>query len=55
LSKTHGEKAGVNLDISELEEEMELAVSTATSPLLKLLSKYQILSLISRKIYYVIL
>ena len=34
LSKTHGEKAGEKVDISESEEEMELAVLTVILPLL---------------------
>ena len=40
LSKTHGEQAGVKVDTSELEEEMVLAVSTATSLLPQFPSKY---------------
>ena len=39
LLKTHGVKIGVNLDISESEEEMAPAVSTAILQLLLSLSK----------------
>ena len=40
LSKIHGEEAGENLDTSELEEEMEPAVSTAILLLLLFPSKF---------------
>ena len=43
LSKTHGEQAGEKADTSESEEEMVLAVSTATLPLLQFPSKYYFL------------
>ena len=52
--KTPGVKTGEKMDISELEEELAAAVSTATLLLLKSLSKYYSIYFLKKKLLYFI-